>query len=691
MLGHGSHPAHSLRALTNPKVGVWCSICKASAHPSMAGWCICVHEECGCVLCPKCSEVEEQMLDAPQVITRNPVLGHEDMTVCLRTRPCSTAQVLSPLYSGQLMVAVSSAKGTVDAGETYYRVKTGGWLNVAHVVRILPSQRLVNELAGTHLRANEQQSDELMDLNDLVLCITESLRLMDDRSPYGPVMALLLFFPLFQYYANITLVSSEGRTALFRASGVLIHCLFKYNVLEEVSAWVNNVEDGAKVTLLALYVDLLAKSLLLMRDMAESKITELPYLFGPLITRTAAVVLKLVPVVECGIPPYENVTELLRAPSVAGQPVNFEEEKARLYSFCCNMLETAGWLLLHNSTFTYELKDLRPLRAAVSVVPNSENLACMLCRVVTSALERAPSLQRRVHELDVIEVALSLARREISAGSQIAVFKLISAIVHKSPSNISQMASFVIAPLIHLAMVAQNANVANAAFDCFAELAYNGQRVEGSRADLQSEESGLPQCSAALRPQEVSYQPMSVYEVGGHRQALCEFCSHAHPPRNAVPLYELQFAYFRCQCQCCGYVRAAPLLPPANVPTTSAVQKMLKEGIIATMFSWTKRRDIGRRQRRWAFGAEDPCPGGGAARPLRRAAREGPRRLRGCPARHRRPLAPAGRARDAAGLPVRRGIAVLVVPAQLQGCRPRRGNARQGLAECGTRRTHAIA
>ncbi|RNF05809.1 hypothetical protein TraAM80_04342 [Trypanosoma rangeli] len=591
MLYHGSHPAHPLRALKNPKAGVLCSICKSSAHPSMAEWHICMHEKCGYILCSKCSEIDEQMLDVPQVITRNPVLGHEDMTVCLRARPCSTAQMLSPLYSSQLMVAVSSAKGTVDANETYYRVKAGGWLNVSHVVRILPSQKLVKELTENHLRADEQQSIELMDLKALFLCIDESFRLMDDRSPYGTVMASLTFFPLLQYSSSMHLLSPEDRIALLRVALGLIHYLFHF-VLDEVSEWMSNAEYRVRLTLLTLYVELLAKSLLVVRNMAESQILALPHRLGPLITRTAAVALKLIPVVECGLPPYENVTELLRAPSVAGHPVNVEEGKSRLYSYCCNMVETAGWLLLHTPTFTYDLKGLRPLRAAVSIVPNSESLERMLCCVVTNALERMPSLQRRVHELDVIEVAISLAKREISAESQMAVFGLIAAIAHNSPSNISQMVSFVIAPLIHLAMEARNTAVANAAFDCFVELTHNGRRLDDPRANSHNEESMLSLCSAALYPQEASYQLMSVYDVGDHRQAICEFCRHSHPPVGGVPLCDPQFAYFRCQCQSCAYVPAPHPLPPSNVLTTLAIQKMLKEGIIIVMLSWLKRREL---------------------------------------------------------------------------------------------------
>ncbi|PWU99616.1 hypothetical protein C3747_216g3 [Trypanosoma cruzi] len=98
MFYHGSHPEHPLRTLKNPKAGVLCSICKACAHPSMAEWCFCMQAGCGYILCCKCSEIEEQLFDIPQVITRNPVLPHEDMSVCLRTRPRSNAHVLCPLY-----------------------------------------------------------------------------------------------------------------------------------------------------------------------------------------------------------------------------------------------------------------------------------------------------------------------------------------------------------------------------------------------------------------------------------------------------------------------------------------------------------------------------------------------------------------------------------------------------------------
>ncbi|EKF30061.1 hypothetical protein MOQ_006135 [Trypanosoma cruzi marinkellei] len=587
MFYHGSHPEHPLRTLKNPKAGVLCSICKACAHPSMAEWCFCMEAGCGYILCSKCSEIEEQMFDIPQVITRNPVLPHEDMSVCLRTRPRSNAHVLCPLYPGRLTIAVSSAKGTIDANETYYRLRKGGWVNAAHVVRVLPSQYLIEELAKAHLRAEEHRSHEFMPLEEILLCIDESFRLMDERSPYGTVMASLTFFPLLQYSSSLHLISSEERTVVVRASLGFIHYLFHF-VLEEVSQWMNNVDHRVKTTALTLYVELLGKSLLVARDVAESQIVALPSELGPLITRTAAVILDILPIVECGTVPCGGATVSLRAPSVATRQVDLAEEQARLFVCCCNMVETTGWLLLHTPTFTYDLKCLRPLRVAVSIVPNSESLERMLCQVVNNALDKMPSLRRRVHDLDVIEVAISLAGRATCAESQMAVFRLISAIAHNSPRNISQSASLVIAPLIQLAMKAWNTVVANAAFDCFAELAYNDPRVDGFRCDSQSEELMLPVCSAALHPHEAPYQMANVYEVGDHRQALCEYCSHSHPLINGVLVREPQFAYFRCQCESCAHVRVARPLPPPNIPTTPAIQEMLKENITRVVLFWLK-------------------------------------------------------------------------------------------------------
>ncbi|KEG08229.1 hypothetical protein DQ04_07671010 [Trypanosoma grayi] len=588
MLCHGSHPEHPMRVFKHPKAGLLCSICKACAHPSMAEWCGCTQEGCNYTLCWKCLEIDEQLFETPQVIIRNPLLSHEDMGVCLRTRPRNNAHVLCPLYPGRLMVAVSSAKGTLDPNETYYRLKNGGWLNAGHVVRVLPSQQLIEELAKSHLRAEDERPNNLMPFKDLLVCIDESFRLMDERSPYGPVMALLAFFPMIQYSSNLHFISPEERVAFVRASLGFIHYVFHY-VLDEVEHWIRSMDHRVKSTVLTLYVELLGKSLIVARDVAASQIVALPSELGPLVTKTAKVTVALMPIVEWGTVPQggaSNVT--LRVPSVASRQVEYEEEQARLFICCYNMVETAGWLLLHTPSFTYDLSDIRPLRVAVSIVPNSESLERMLCQVATNALDRMPSLRNRIHDLDVLEVAILLAGKATCAESQMAVFKLISAIAHKSPRNISQIASLVIAPLVQLAMRAWNTVVANAAFDCFVELAYNDPRVDSSRLGSQGEALALPVCSAVLYPQGVPYQMMSLYEVEERRMALCEHCRSMHPPEGGVLVSEPQFAYFHCQCSCCLHERVAHPLPPPNVPPTLAIQEMVKGGISRLMLFWLK-------------------------------------------------------------------------------------------------------
>ncbi|KAH9578024.1 hypothetical protein LSM04_002889 [Trypanosoma melophagium] len=590
MLYHGSHPEHPMQMLRQPSAGVMCSICKACAHPSMVEWGSCTQKGCNYFLCLKCMEIDEQLFDTPQVIIRNPVLSHEDTGVCLRTRPRGNAHILCPLYPGRLMVAVSSAKGSIDPNETYYRLKSGGWVNAAHVVRVIPSQQLIEELARTHLRTADRRSEGFMPLEDVFVCIEESFRLMDERSPYGPIMASLTFLPLIQYSSSIHLISPEERVAFVRASLGFVHYLFHF-VLDEVKHWLNNVDHRVKSTVLTLYVELLRNSLAVTRDVAASQVFSLPSELGPLVTQTAKAAVALMPIVECGTPLQGDPDEIMQTRSVVTRQVDIAEEQAWLFTCCRNMVEIAGWLLLHTSSFTYDFNDIHHFRVAISIIPKSETLKRMLCQVATNAMERIPSLQNKIHDLDVLEVAISLASKSTCAESQIAVFKLIGAIVHKSPRNIMQISSLVITPLFQLAKKALNTVVANAAFDCFVELSYNDPRVDSSRLDSESEALVFPVCTAVIHPNVAPYQMMSVYELDMHRMALCEHCRITHPPENAVPVREPQFAYFRCQCACCIHEKVTNPLPPANIPSTPAIQEMINCGISQLMLHWLHRSE----------------------------------------------------------------------------------------------------
>ncbi|KAH8620626.1 hypothetical protein ERJ75_000050100 [Trypanosoma vivax] len=588
MLYHGSHPEHPIKPLSNFHADLSCSVCRASPHPSMVEWYVCVNEECGHTLCKKCQEVNEKMLENPHVIIRKPMIAYDDMDVCLRTRPRSNAHALCPLYPGQLMVAVSSARGTINPNETYYRLRSGGWINAAHVVRVIPSQQPIEELAREHL-GDPQMSENRRPIQTLLTCIEESYRLMDDRSHYGPVMALLIFYPLMQYFANLPGKPLEQRKTLLQASLGFVHYVFHY-VLEEVRNWLNDFDPKVKSTALTLYVELLGKSLTLAHDMAVSQANSLPSELGPLVIKTARTAVDLVPVLDSGnIQHVEAADVSLRAPSVWSHQVSFGEEQGRLLACCHKIVETAGWLLRHTPLFTYTLQDVNPFRVAVAFFPDSELLERRLCEVTTGLLERDPTAQKRVHDLDVLEVAVSLASRATCVESQLAVFFLIIYIVHKSPQNIRQIASLVIAPLIQLASKALNTIVASAAFECFAELAYSDPRLVSTCKETDGEEArSISLCSAVVQPRIAPYQVMRVYSVEGHPLMLCEHCSKSHLPPGSEVASESQMAYFHCHCRHCQDEKAVTGLSVRSIEPTEAAKQMLKGGITQLMLSWLR-------------------------------------------------------------------------------------------------------
>ncbi|EAN78195.1 uncharacterized protein TEOVI_000842500 [Trypanosoma equiperdum] len=589
MLRHGSHPEHPMQAFPNPVAGLLCSICKASAHPSMTEWYHCAQEGCRYTLCRKCQEIDEQLFDTPQVVIRSPILAYDNMDVCLRTRPRNNAHVLCPLYPARLMVAVASARGSIDPTETYYRLGNGGWTNAAHVVRVVPSQQLIEELAGAHLVGGDCSPSDRMSLRDLLDCIDESFRLMEQRSPYGLVMASLIYYPLIQYCSDWGNVSSEGRVAFVRASLGFIHYVFHY-VLDELNQWLENYDPMVKTTILSLYVELLGKSLTVARDLALSQAIALPSELGPLVVETARVIVELVPVLDNGRRHHIDMGKSsMRDPSVALHQRDFGEEQLRLLSCCQGIVETAGWLLLHVPVFTYGRSDILPFRVAVSFIPNSECLERLLCQVTTSALEKDATLQKRVHDLDVVEVAVSLAARASCAESQLAVFRVIAAVAHESPGNISQIAPLVIAPLIKLATKALNTLVANAAFDCFTELAYNEPRPNHHSCDVGNEETESPSlCSAVLHPNTAPYQTMHAYKIAGRQVLLCEYCSQTHLPAGSVPSMTPQRAHFHCYCRYCPNEHVTQTSRSPTVGPTSAIQLMINEGITHLMLFWLR-------------------------------------------------------------------------------------------------------
>nr|CCC93903.1 conserved hypothetical protein [Trypanosoma congolense IL3000] len=589
MFYHGSHPEHPMRISQNPPLGQLCSICKASAHSSAPGWYHCTQEGCHYMLCRKCQEIDEQLFEVPQVVIRSPVLPYENMDVCLRTRPRSDSYVLCPLYPARLMVAVSSAKGSIDPGETYYRLGTGGWTNASHVVRVVPSQQLIEELARAHI-ADDPSQNNLMHLSVLLECINESYRLMEERSPYGLIMASLIYYPLIQCCPNLRLASAESRMAFVRASLGYIHYVFHY-VLDEANQWLKSYDPKVKTTVLTLYVELLGKSLIVARDLTLSQNVTLPRELEPLVVETARIVVDLVPILDNGEKQYaETGSTSMCSPSIVSHQRNFAEEQLRLLSCCHEIVKMAGWLLVHNSAFTYGRKDIIPFRVAVSLTPGSETLERLLCQVTTNALEKDSSLQRRVHDLDVVEVAVSLAGRASCTESELAVFRLIAAVAHESQPNISQISSLVITPLMELASNALNTLVANAAFDCFAEFAHNGSHFSQSCCCASDEGVGYTQmCSAVLHPNEAPRQMMYVYKACGKQVLLCQYCSEKHPPMGGVSVCAPQQAHFHCHCRYCPSEHTAKVCSPPCVGSTPAVQRMMKEGITHLMLFWLGR------------------------------------------------------------------------------------------------------
>lgn len=477
------------------------------------------------MLCPKCFEVDEHLFDTVQVVIRNPLTPHDDVTASVHTRPRASSYKLAPLYSGRLMEVVSSAVSLEDKTQTFFRLRSGGWINAAHVVCVMNADGFITSLSMIHLQGSRaMQQNEVVAVRvptaDVLAYISESMRLMEENPPYGIVMTALSLYPVLsalavppsaeegteaeavhhvddeedpdaaaaaeraqqqqqQQHSSLSVSLTSAQETLAVEVVRFVHYV-EHFILSELELSLDNEEPVEDGTMLSLYVDVLAGCVLAAQDLSQQWRISLPVEFVALTVRCITLFGRVVTLLNVEGSPIDPMR--LRGPAVINSHVDLPTERQRIRELCKCMADIGCRLLQRGlSQHSLSWKDLQPLREQL-LFTSHEVLQKSFCELTTTAMESSAVLQRHFLDADPLEVVVRLAKTASAAESQITAFRTIAVAARQCARNIALMHSLVLPALLMMAKTPRSPAAMTAALNCFFELAYNDPRVEPCEA-----------------------------------------------------------------------------------------------------------------------------------------------------------------------------------------------------------------
>lgn len=594
-LFHGSHPNHGFDKLRAPPGGRQCSLCRAQADISEVEWFQCL--ECDFLLCGKCFQIPEKLLDAPQVMIRHPMLDNNRDDAVVRTRPWKDSYALAPLYPGRLLTVVSMVRRWESESVTYLRIATGGWINQADVVCVTPHESAtMRMLAALHLQ-NRSLGAEIASgaavFEDLKKILIDCMETIDDNEAYGAVMSSLLMFPVISTVeVRLEKYSSPPPTKpLIEFTHFVLHfvlCKLEEQLERDAQHAVSTMMTK---TMSILYGDVLAHCIYISYNLVWQWKVRLNSSFAYLVVRAIVVMSRMRDLIRGE--PLGNAPALC-APAVTVVHSTMDTELRRHHRLLLVSTDIAGRLLVQCIQETrLDLSLLQPLREHLHS-SGCEGLARIFCDSLSTFAECSLlPVQRSYLDLDALEVVGRLSVCALQPESQIAAFRLISYLGKQCPHNIGAISAVVLESLLKMLPASRNVAVYVAGLNCFYELAYNDPRITDA---VSCDEGTSPirgrGCSALASPHHGSlgegtpFQLMYLYQQpSGLLIALCASCAAAHPPSDATLEERPQYAYFRCQCVACcsspsssGATTGVNIMAPHNVPQTSAL-RLLARGL----------------------------------------------------------------------------------------------------------------
>lgn len=590
---HGSHPCHGFEALPSAPCGRACSVCKALSDGSDVRWFGCVAAPCDFLLCEKCFNVKEELLEEPQVMIRNPTLDYDDSDAAIRTRPRPGSYCLSMLYGGRLMRVLSSATDDADPSQVYFRIASGGWIRKSEVVCVHPHVSASMQLLTTVHFSNCKLSDEIakgaLRFDEVVALLEECMDTINNNEGYGAVMSALVMYPL--------LSTLEVPLRDFRvAPDPLPLVEFTYFVLHFVLSKLEERMDQeelqydfrlAESTMAPLFGDVLARCLYAAYRLTCHWKVRLPPLFIPLITRSLAAMdrLRLLLREE----PLDQPPVLI-APAVTLYHSSLRTEKQRLCRLFLYMTDKGGELLqacIRDSRV--DLSVLQPIRDQLCG-SGAHSLSKVFCEALATLAEvDLLRVQSSFLDIDALEVIGNLAASPTPlAESQVAVFRVVQYLARQCPDNIALISAVLLDSLLEMLNRTQSPAAYVAAMECFFELAFNDPRFRGADAATHTEQPSQPQLhSCSCRAEAVSStagkptthcQLLHTFNMpNGTLLPLCAFCAAHHPPAGADVAERPQYAYFQCRCRRCGPELSRPnprVTPLPSLPLTTALQRL---------------------------------------------------------------------------------------------------------------------
>ncbi|CAD2213288.1 hypothetical protein AGDE_12061 [Angomonas deanei] len=587
-LTHGSHRQHFFREVTAPN-GVSCSICCAECKTS-ANWYLCTDPSCRYILCHKCFEVDECLFNTRQVVIRNPESQDRETGAFVYTRPRPNSHKLAPIYYGQLIEIVSSAhyNGENNTVLTYFRLKSGGWIDSREVVCVIPSDEVVDKLAQCHIDGVNNPNMPIS-LNDLRVYMRESIHLSELNPPYGTVLSSLVIYPLLSSIQRPNGVSLEECATRMDMEPISIQMIqfIHYNmemVLGLVEEWIEDERPFDSNVVLSLYIQLLAGLLLACQNLCEQWGITLPGKFVDLFLRSFVVLGSTVYFLRNYMIPDNAaaLVPLLCNPAV----VTCHEEKAiglnRLTNLSQVMIETTGRLIVgcleHHELKLSQLNVFRQFLNFAKI----EQLEKCFCDLVALAADSSAVHQRQILNVDPMEIIARLGRDPKLVESQVSIFRAVSSIVRRNARNIAAVSTVLLPDLIKLCDSLRNTSAVTAALECMYEVAYNDPRLDSDSVQRTPRGRGGEKCGKVqYGMNSLPYQLMFCYEFPGSKMltCYCQHCAMYHPPANAVQHMEPQYAYFQCQCaqSRCTEINRYPVPPPA-VPASCALAVIAADG-----------------------------------------------------------------------------------------------------------------
>ncbi|KPA81859.1 hypothetical protein ABB37_04113 [Leptomonas pyrrhocoris] len=585
---HGSHPCHGFEQLTAAPSGRACSVCKALSDGSDVRWFGCVAAPCEFLLCEKCFNVKEELLEEPQVMIRNPMLDYDDTDAAIRTRPRPGSYCLSMLYGGRLMRVLSSAADEADPTQLYFRIASGGWIKKSHVVCVhphtSPSMQLLTEVHFNNRKLGDDIASGAVQFEVLRNLLLDCMETMDDNVAYGIVMSALVMYPL--------LSTVEVPLRSFRvAPDPLPVVEYTYFILQFVHTKLSermNQEDMqfdfrlSDSTMTPLFGDVLARCLYVAYCLTCNWKVRLSSSFVDLVVRSLATLdrLRLLLREE----PLDQ-PPVLTAPAVTIYHSSVITEKQRLCRLFLYMSDMGGKLLQQCIKDTrLDLCVLQPIRDQLCSSA-SPSLSKVFCEALATFAEvDLHRVQNTFLDIDALEVVGNLAATAPLAESQMAVYRVVQHLATQSPANIALTTVVLLHSLLDMLTQTQSPAAYVAAMDCFYELAFNDPRYRGAKcAGAEMPQPQLHVCSAVSAAASAApgttttpYQLLHTYRLpSGAFVPLCAFCAAHHPPSACDVAERPQYAYFHCSCTHCGGELDRPAgrsnsLP--SIPLTAALR-----------------------------------------------------------------------------------------------------------------------